>query len=130
VSDLGLPKAKIILARLDLQIDEQRLVLEQKDIRLSEIDDEQTNVDADIARVEALQADVLSGAPKGSSLDAKRAALKAHEYALAVKGKRIRLLELDEEREQIATDKTASLAHITKLEAEVQQQQARLKDKG
>lgn len=123
----GTPAPKVLLARLDQRIDEQNLVLEQKELRLMELDEEQAHVQSDIedfeSRRKAAEAEGAA-APKGS-LAAKRAQVKAHEIALLVKGKNIRLLELDEERQQIAGDQAAAKAHIKALEAEVGQQQAR-----
>lgn len=131
MSDIrGTPGARILLAKLDLQIDEQHLVLEQKELRLLELDEEQARVQSDIEDFEARgKAATADGAKAESgSVVARKAGIKAHELALLVKGKRIRLLELDEERQQIAGDKDAAAAHITKLEAEVGQQKTRLKE--
>lgn len=132
MSDIGgAPPPTLILAKLDLQIDQQRLALEQKDLRLLELAEEEGRVKADIERVEALR--VAAEAERvtitdAGSIDARRLGVKAHELVLQVKTKKIRLLELDGERESIASDKAAATEHITKLGAEVAQQQQRLKE--
>lgn len=126
----GTPAAKILLAKLDLQIDEQRLVLEQKDLRLLELDEEQGNVQSDTETFETRRKAAEAEGAKAAkdSIAARKGTIKAHELALVIKGKKIRLLELDEEREAIARDKAAAEAHIAKLEGEVGQQQTRLKE--
>jgi hypothetical protein len=132
VSDIGgAPSARLLLARLDMQIGEQHLVLQRKELRLRELDEEEARVRVDIeefmvrkAETEAERATITE---KGTT-EAMRLDVKARELALLVKGKEIRLLELDDEREQIATDKVAAEAHIAKLGAEVAQQTARLKE--
>lgn len=132
MSDIhGAPSARLLLARLDLQLDEQRLVLRKKDLRLRELDDEEVRVRADIEILQSRVAETTAERDTITDADATEAlrlGITAEQLALQVKGKKIRLLELDEEREQIAIDKEASAAHITKLEAETAQQNERLKE--
>lgn len=132
MSDIGgTPPATLMLAKLDLEIDQQKLVIEQKDLRLLELAEEQGRVEVDMARVEdlrlAAEAERVTITDAGS-IEARRLVVKAHEHSLQVKTKKIRLLELDGERQAIAADKAAASAHITKVGAEVAQQQQRLKE--
>lgn len=132
MSDIGgAPKPSLQLAKLDLQIDEQRLSIEQKDLRLEELAEEQARVEADIERFEGLRVaaeDERATITNAGSVEARRHGVKAHEMAVQVKTKKIRLLEIDGEREGIAADKAAASQHIANLGAEVSQQQDRLKE--
>lgn len=131
MSDInGTPHARILVAKGELAMNEQRVVIEQKELRLLELDEEQRNIEVDITRVKALQSEQIELAAKlpKDSIEARRHTIKAHEIALLEQGKNIRLLELDGERDQIAIDMAAATAHIAKTEAEVSQQRARLKE--
>jgi hypothetical protein len=131
MSDLGTPKTRLILARLELQIEQQRVAKEQRAVRRSEIADERHNVEVDIVSLAAKGAE--AGALWGKIADkattaAMRIAVQQHEMAVLVQGRQIRLLELDEEDSQVDDDIAASDAHIAKIEAEVSQQRALLKN--
>jgi hypothetical protein len=131
VTDLGTPKGRLILARLELQIEQQRLVKEQRDLRRSEIADERRNVEADIANLRGRGVEAAAQYEKvkdKTTTEAKRLAVQQHEMAVLVQGRQIRLLELDEEDAQVDDDVAASDAHIAKLEAEVGQQRTLLKN--
>jgi len=130
MSDLGTPKHRLILARLELQIETQRLVKDQRDLRRSEIADERKNVETDITNLRSrgnAAAGVYGKVTDKTTTEAKRVAVQQHELAVLVQGRQIRLLELDEEDAQVDEDIAASDAHIAKLEAEVSQQRALLK---
>lgn len=48
MADLNAPKHKLLVARLNLQIHQQELVIESKELRLLELAEEVINVKADI----------------------------------------------------------------------------------
>lgn len=131
MSDLGTPKGRLIIARLELQIEQQRVAKEQREVRRSEIADERHNVEVDIVTLNAKGAEagaLWEKVPDKATTAAKRLAVQKHEMAVLVQGRQIRLLELDEEDTQVDDDIVASDAHIAKVEAEISQQRALLKN--
>jgi hypothetical protein len=131
MADLHTPKSRLVLAKLELQIEQQRLVKEQRDLRRSEIADERQHVDADITTQQermATAAAAYDEIPDKATTGAKRLAVQRHEMAILVQRRQVRLLELDEEGAQVDDDVVASDAHIAKLEAEVGQQNDLMKN--
>lgn len=130
MADLNTPSARILLAKIEIQHDEQMLVIAGRDLRLAEIAEENVRVSADIdtteARAVAFGVD-LKKVP-ADSLDSRRLQIKVGEQRLAVKQKKLRLLELDEEHAQVLGDIEASRSHLVTLAAEKAQQIARLKE--
>lgn len=127
--DLNVPSAKLLLARLDVSIDEQTLVIQRKELRMAEMRDEIQNVQADIVQQERALAEVdaaLAQERDRDALSARTLLVTKSERSIAIKNKKVRLLELDEEHAGILGDIEASRAHITKLKAEVAQQTNRL----
>ena len=131
MADLHTPKSRLVLAKLELQIEQQRLVKEQRDLRRSEIADERQHVEADITTQQeriAATAALYDETPDKATTGAKRLAVQKHEMAILVQRRQVRLLELDEEGAQVDDDVVASDAHIAKLEAEVGQQNDLMKN--
>jgi hypothetical protein len=127
MSDLGTPTVRLILARLELQVEQQQVAKEQRLVRRSEIADERKNVEIDIVTLNAkgTEAGALwDKTPDKAATAAMRLAVQKHEMAVLVQGRRIRLLELDEEDAQVDDDIAAHDAHIAKIGAEVSQQRA------
>jgi len=130
VSDLGVIKPELNIARLEVEIDSQRIVIEGKALRLLEVAEEEERVAKDDVRAKA-EVKALDDRLKkmDDGIEAKRALYRKHEFEHITKKNRLRLLELAEEREAIAADVAASEAHIAQLEAEASQQNARLKER-
>lgn len=128
MGDLGVHKPHMLIARRELEIDSDELVIEGKEVRLLELDEEQHNVESDIesALARAGEFEVKAKAvQEPQTSEARRLLLRAHEQHNSIQAKKYRLLELDEEREQVRGDIEASRAHIETLQREVAQQRAR-----
>lgn len=128
MSDIGHPDAAINLAKAELGIAEQEVVIERQEVRLLELDEEADRVDAmKVSHEKSIAQFTAEAAAKSTgALDRRRATIKAHEHGLEIKRANIRLLEIDAERRQVAVNVAASRTHIATLSAEVSQQQARL----
>ncbi len=131
--DIGHPNPTITVARHELAIEEQRIVVESKELRLLEIGEEEARIQTDIEQHLSPEAERLDKAAvdedaRGrSTTDAYRARIKARQQGLLVRQRQLRLLELDDERTGIEFDLNASLTLIAKIEAEVSQQRALLR---
>ena len=122
--DLNVPKRSLNLSKIDIQTDEQLLVIAGRELRLMEILEEEDRVNADIKSTEA-RATAAEGELKktdAGTIAAKRAEIRVGEQRLAIKQKRYRLLELDDERGVVLETVEASKKHIGMLEAEKGQQ--------
>lgn len=133
--DLGVPVASLLIARHEMALEEQEIVVEMKELRLLEIDEEQTRIVADIdgnLGPEAARLDeVLEGIQRkqgSSATDVYRARIKARQQHLLIRQRNLRLLELDEERTGVNMDIVASANVIAKVKAEIAQQRARLSE--
>lgn len=131
MGDLGVNRPHMLIAKNELGIDSDLLVIEGKELRLVEMDEEQAHVEHDIADAQGRAAAFATQAKPfkdQASAEARRLKLKAHEQENSIAQKRYRLLELDEERDAVRGDIEASRQHIELLQREVAQQRDRLKD--
>ena len=126
MSDIGVASAKLLTARAELGIAQQELVIEKKHLRQQELDMEEERIRADQRRLAELAKTAEADAKKKTGIDATRATITAREQRLAIQTYDVRLLELDDEREQVSEDIAASEQHIAMLRAEVSQQTTRL----
>lgn len=129
MGDLGVASPTLLLARIDVELDAQAIIIEGKDLRLLELDSEKARIEADTVRAENEAAALAKTIAKlDDGIEARKARIRQHEFLHVTKKNTLRLLELAEEREAIANDIEASRLHIAKLEAEASQQRARLKE--
>lgn len=131
MADLGHPKPHMVLARLDIQIDEQGIQVQSRELRLAEIDEEKVRVAADAVdgdeKGDVAEAEYAKAKDK-TTVAARKLSINLSGLRLAAKQKRFRLLELDDEREQVLNDIEDSKTVIARLRAEQVQQEARLKE--
>lgn len=126
MSDLGVPTRAVLIAKADVGIEEQMLVLDRLELRLMELEDETDRIKTEQKTHEAAakEAEARAAKPETSPLDARRATISAREHRLINQRLNVRLLEIDDERRQTSVDEAASRAHIANLEAEKAQQTA------
>lgn len=128
MADLGSPQVSVLVARANLGIDEQELQIEKAELRLMELDDEIARVKAD-QHEHAAAADEVDASKAATPIEERRKTIKAHEHRLLINRMGVRLLEIDDEKHQVAVDIKANRAHIERLRKELAQQQERLQVK-
>ena len=132
MADLNQPNARLLLARLAVEMEEQLLSIDQKELRLDEAAEEEARIRADLEgalepKLVELETAERSASKKGASTpEARRARIDTRKQRLLIRNKELRLLELDVERTGLHGDIEAARRHIAKVEAEASQQRARL----
>jgi hypothetical protein len=131
MADLHTPKSRLVIAKLELQIEQQRLVKEQRDLRRSEIADERQHVEADITTQQermAATAALYDETPDKATTGAKTSSSTCAPSSSSSRSLTCRRCT----KMAISCFCTASLvasdAHIAKLEAEVGQQNDLMKN--
>jgi hypothetical protein len=130
MADLNEPQARLLIARGELGIKGQHLNIRKRELRMMEIEVEVERIGAEnkVSLVQITEIEKsLPAIPKTDLIGRARAEIDRDERSVIIDTKNVRLLELEEERLGVIGDIAASRDHITKLQAEVSQQQARLK---
>lgn len=125
MADLGVQTPRLLIARNELGIAQQEIVIKKRALRLAEIAEEEMRAKAQIERMTASRDEeqrLLAVVSDKASSEALRHEIAAMEHDAGIREQKVRLLELDDERRTIARDVASSNEHIARLRAEIQQQ--------
>lgn len=130
MGDLNEPQARLLIARGELGVKNQQLNIRKRELRMLEIDAEVERINQEIKALSVQIAEtekLLSAVSKTDVIGRTRIEIERDERSVMIDTKKVRLLELEDERLGVIGDIAASQDHITKLQAEVSQQQNRIK---